>query len=229
MKIPIVTYATVSQRINTIGIFAFLGASAIGMLILFAVGVPIAEAVRDFAGGGTGRFLALAVSIPFVCLPLYFPIIAIRLIDRRIGIRCPQCNVSLTMASFSEKILITRKCANCQSVVLTSDDYRLAPEPFRPWVAVPLLIVLGILIVGLIAAELNSPFSPGKSTAFWSETAIQLFAFFALAQGYAIILKIMKRHHADCVFYNLPIGTCLAIDTNTVFSFLLNIDISLRY
>jgi hypothetical protein len=193
MKVPIATYAAVSRRINTIGIFFFLGTSAIGMLILLAIGVPFAEAIMDFAGGGIGKLLAMAVSIPFVCLPLYLPIIAIRLIDRRIGIRCPQCNVSLTMTSLSEKILITRQCSNCQSVVLTSEDYRLAPEPFRPWVTVPLLIVLGILIVVLIVTDLSSPFSLGKSTTFWSETAIQLFTLLAIAQGYAMILKIMKR------------------------------------
>lgn len=193
MKVPIATYADVSRRINTIGIFLFLGTSAIGMLILLTIGVPFAVAVRDFAGGGIGKLLAIAISIPFFCLPLYLPIIAIRLIDRRIGIRCPQCNVSLTLKSLPEKMLLTRKCSNCLSVVLTNEDFQLAPQPSRPWVIVPLLIVLAILVVCLVAADLSSPFSLFKSTTFWSETGIQLLAFLAIAQGYAMFMKLMKR------------------------------------
>ncbi len=193
MKVPIATYADVSRRINTIGVFLFLGTSSIGMLILLAVGVPFAEAVQDFTGGGTGKMLAMAISIPFVCLPLYLPIIAIRLIDRRIGIRCPLCNVSLTLKSLPEKILLTRKCPKCHSVVLTNEAFQPAPHPSRLWVIVPLLIVLAILIVCLVAADLNSPFSLFKSTTFWSETAIQLFTFLAIAQAYAMIMKALKR------------------------------------
>ena len=193
MKVPIATYADVSRRINTIGIFIFLGTHAIGMLILLAIGLTCAVAVRDFAGGGIGKLLAISISIPFVCLPLYLAIIAIRFVDRRIGIRCPECNMSLTLKSLPEKILLTRKCSNCLSVVLTNDDYQLAPESSRPWVIFPLLTVLAILVVCLVATELGSPLSLFKSTAFWSETGIQLFAFLVIAQGYAIFMKVMKR------------------------------------
>ncbi|MCX7386385.1 MAG: hypothetical protein NTX48_06930 [Planctomycetales bacterium] len=193
MKVPISTYADVSRRINTIGISIFLGTSAIGMLILIAIGVPCTVAVRDFAGGGIGKLLAMAISIPFVCLPLYLPIIAIRFIDRRIGIRCPECNVSLTLKSLPEKMLLTRKCSNCLSVVLTNDDYQLAPQPSRPWVIFPLFTVLAILVVCFVAAEFSSPLSLFKSTAFWSETGVQLFAFLVIAQGYAMLMKVMRR------------------------------------
>ena len=57
----------------------------------------------------------------------------------------------------------------------------------------PLLIVLAVLIVCLVSAELHSPFSLFKSTTFWSETAIQLFTFLAIAQTYAMIMKALKR------------------------------------
>lgn len=193
MKIPIATYADVSRRIDTIGLFVCLGTMTIGMLILVLVAVPFADAVRDFAGGNVGVMLAMAISIPFLCLPLYLPIIVIRIIDRRVGIRCPNCNVSLTMGSLSEKILITRKCSNCLSVVLTNEDYSLAPQPYRPWVIVPLLVILLLLIVCFVARDLSSPDSILSRRTHWIENGIYLLAFLAIAKVHTMILNVMKR------------------------------------
>lgn len=193
MKIPVATYADVSRRIDSIGTFVFLGTAAIGLLILVTVGVPFAEAVRDFIGGSTGQLLAMVISIPLVCLPLYLPLIAIQLIDRRIGIRCPGCNVSLTLRCLREKILITRKCSSCHSVVLTDDDFSDAVQPSRPWGVGPLLVVLLVLIICFVDADLSSPSSLMKRTKFWSETAIELLLFFAIAQGYSMVMKVKRR------------------------------------
>ncbi len=193
MKIPIVTYAEVSRRMETIGIGVFLAGAAFGMLICVLGCLPIATAVRDFVGGNLGLTLAIAISIPFLLLPLFLPMIAIRIIDRRCGIRCPNCNVSLTMRSLPEKILITRRCSQCQTVVLTDDPYTLAPEAFRPRVIVPLLMLLTLLIAWWVASEVSSPSSHLKTRTFWSEGATHVFAILAIAKMYSMIMKVMKR------------------------------------
>ena len=193
MKIPIVTYADASRRMETTAPFVFLGAASVGTLICVLVGLPIATGVSNFIGGNFGSLLAIATVIPFLLLPLYLPMIAIRIYDRRVGIRCPNCNVSLTMRSMPEKVLITRKCSKCKSVVLTNEAYSLAPQASRPWVIVSLLILLTLLVGCFVASEVSSPSSPLKTRTFWSEYAIQMFAFIAIAKAYSMIMKVMKR------------------------------------
>jgi hypothetical protein len=194
MKIPIATYADVSRRIGTIGSFVFLGAAAVGLLILGFVGLPLATGVKNLAGGNVGSLLAMAVGIPFVLLPVYLPMLALQVIDRKIGIRCPHCNVSLTMRCLPDKILITRKCSQCQSVVLSDEDYSLSPQTSRPWVIIPLSILLMLLIVSAIAM---GTIAPSKyvlnDQASWVEFGIELSAFFAIAKIYSIIMRVMKR------------------------------------
>lgn len=195
MKVPITTYADVSRRIHTIGTFAILGNFAVGMLILVLVALPFTEAVRDFAGGKIGQVLAIAIPILFLCLLMYLPIIAIRIIDRRIGIRCPNCNVSLTSRSLPEKILITRKCSNCLSVVLSDEDFSLPKQRSRPWVIVPLLILLILLIAFAVALGIIAPSNKYglNDQASWVEFGIELSACLAVATIYSIIMRVMKR------------------------------------
>ncbi len=194
-KIPIATYANVSRRIGTIGPFVFLGTAAVGLLIMGLVGLPLGTGVKNLAGGNVGTVLAMAVGIPFVLLPIYLPMIALRIIDRKIGIRCPHCNVSLTMRCLPDKVLITRKCSHCQSVVLSDEDYSLSKQRSRPWVIVPLLILLILLIAFAVALGIIAPSNNYglNDQASWVEFGLELSAFFAIAKIYSIIMRVMNR------------------------------------
>jgi len=195
MKIPIATYADVSRRIGTIGSFVFLGAAAVGLLILGFVGLPLATGVKNLAGGNVGSLLAMTAGVPFLLLPVYLPMLALQVIDCKIAIRCPHCNVSLTMRCLPDKILITRKCSQCQSVVLSDEDYCLSPETSRPWVIVPRLILLILLIAFAVALGIIAPSNKYglNDQASWVEFGIELSAFLAVATIYSIIMRVMKR------------------------------------
>lgn len=129
----------------------FPGFAAVGMGLAAVVGLPIAITMRDFVGGDLGMGLAIVSMVPFMVLPILLPTAAMVLIDRRIGIRCPNCSVSLTLRCMHEKVLITRKCSHCKSTVLLDDEYEPSQRKSRPWL-IAILLVLGFLGIAVAIA-----------------------------------------------------------------------------
>ena len=194
MNIPRATYAGASRRLMRLTPLVFPGFAAIGMFVTFFIGLPIAMTVRDFVGGNVGIMLAIASSIPFVVLPLLLPMAVMVQIDRRIGIRCPNCNVSLTMRCLHEKVLITRRCSHCKSTVLLDDEYVTGPHKSRPWLIAFLLIllVLGIVVavaLHMIAPPSNRPNAQGE----FIELGVMLTVLVAIGSIQSIVSRIMKR------------------------------------
>ncbi len=194
MNIPRTTYADSARRVMRFTPLVFPGFAAVGMLGIFFVGLPITMTVRNYVGGNVGIMLAIVSSIPFVVLPLLLPMAVMLRIDRRFGIRCPNCNVSLTMRCLHEKVLITRKCSHCKSTVLLDDEYVSVSPKSRPWVIALLLILLVLGIVIAIALHMIAPKNNLANTqGELIEFGILLIVVLAIGWIHFIVNKIMKR------------------------------------
>jgi hypothetical protein len=157
MQILRSTYADAANRLMLWTPLVFPGFAALGLVVAVFVGLPVAIILRDFVGGSLGMGLCIATLVPFIVLPLLLPTAAMVLIDRRIGIRCPNCKVSLTMRCMHQKVLITRKCSHCKSVVLLDDDDESTPAKSQPWL-IAILVAIGAL--GIVAMSLLPIFFP---------------------------------------------------------------------
>lgn len=178
MNIPCDKYRDADRRLTMFSIVVFPVMGAFGVAVTLTVGLPIGHAVRDLIGGDLGKLAGIALVFPFgLVLTLLLPLGIMILIDRRIGIRCPNCNVSLTSKCWSEKVLITRKCCHCNSVVLSRENHGPSRSKENLWRVVP----LSIIFVGCIAALIVQEVKSGKSTlsqqdwidfAFWIVAAL---------------------------------------------------------
>jgi len=188
------TYAAAASRLMLLTPLVFPGFAGIGMVVAAFIGLPIAMTMRDLVGGDLGMGLAIVSMIPFVVLPILLPTAAMVLIDRRIGIRCPNCNVSLTMRCMHEKVLITRKCSHCKSTVLLDDEWKSTPGKSRPWLIATLLVLgfLGIVVaiaLPMIAPNVRRAYSKTELAEFG--TFLGVFLLFGLIQ--AGINRILRR------------------------------------
>jgi hypothetical protein len=174
VNIPRSTYAAAANRLMLLTPLVFPGFAAVGMILAAVVGLPIAMMMRDLVSGDIGMALGIVSMIPFFVLPILLPTAAMVLIDRRIGIRCPNCSVSLTMRCMHEKVLITRKCSHCKATVLLDDEWKSTPGKSRPWL-IAILVVLGFL--GIVVAIALPMIAPNARRAY-SKTELAEFGTF---------------------------------------------------
>jgi len=153
MLIPPGKYAEASRRFVLAGCFVIITMAGIGACIALYVGWPVADVVRNQVGGSFGSILAILSFIPFLVLPFLLPIPVLNLLDRRLGIPCPNCNVSLNSRCFSEQVLITRKCPHCGARVLSREEYNPPRPKQNPWRIIPLTIIFAVVIAMLIKQE----------------------------------------------------------------------------
>lgn len=174
--------------------FVFPGFAAVGMVVAVVIGLPIAMILRDLVGGDLGMALGIVSILPFIVLPIILPTAAMMLIDRRIGIRCPNCNVSLTMRCMHERVLITRKCSHCKATVLLDDEFVTTPRKSRRWL-IAILLVIGVL--GIVVAVVLPIVAPKPSTthskAELVELSVLLGVVFLIALTQTAITNFLKR------------------------------------
>jgi hypothetical protein len=193
MYIPRSTYRDASRRLTRLAPLIFLGFGAIGMCGLF-VAFPLANFLRDHVGGNLGMLLCILSAAPFAVLPILLPVGVMTLIDRRIGIRCPNCGLSLTMRCMHEKVLITRKCSNCKSTVLLDDEIPATLSTTRPWL-IAILVILGVL--GIAIAVVLHMIAPTAALADANDQMIQsgILVMVLLGVGWihSLVIKVLKH------------------------------------
>lgn len=117
-----------AKRLHFIGscIFVLVGGlvGGLGSYLLGLPGGPV-ERIRQFLLPhihpdwiGVVEILLL---FPMMVLPLLVPVAILTLVDRKIGIPCPQCGKSLTLRCRHEEVLMTRKCGLCGGQALAED------------------------------------------------------------------------------------------------------------
>jgi hypothetical protein len=192
--IPRATYANAASRLMLFTPLVFPSFAAVGMVVAAFIGLPIAIAIRDLAGGDLGMALAIAAILPFGVLPILLPVAAMLFIDRRIGIRCPNCNVSLTMRCLHEQVLITRRCSHCKATVLLDDEYQSNQRKSRPWLIAVLLVigVLGIVVAIALPIVAPRPVSANPQAGF-AEWGVFVGLLLGIALIQAAINRVLKR------------------------------------
>jgi len=194
MNISRATYNDAARRVSRLMPLVFPGFCAVGLLGMFFVGLPVAAAVRDLVGGNIGMALAIASAAPFALLPVLLPLAVMVALDRRIGIRCPNCRVSLTVRGMPEKVLMTRRCSHCNATVLLDDEFEIASPRTRPWVIVALVVVglLGIAVA--IALHVIAPANNRVSVRDeLIASGVLLVAVLAVCWTQSVVMRIMKR------------------------------------
>ncbi len=157
MKIPRTRLIEASCRLTHLSVLVFPGLAGLATFAMFYIGLPVILAVRDQVDGQLGMMLSIALLLPVISSPLLLPLVAIYLIDRRIGIRCPNCNVSLTLRCNLDKVLVTGKCSRCNCAVLLDEDIEEPTVKPRSSLIIPLIMMGAILLCILVILAMRSP------------------------------------------------------------------------
>jgi hypothetical protein len=158
MLIPPDKYAEAARRSSSVHFMVILVTllimAAMGPCIVVYVARPLGDSLRNAVAGNLGEILAIISFLPLllvvVALPLRLASVVMEFIDRRIGIRCPNCEISLTSQCSSEKVLITRTCCHCNATVLSSEEYTPSRPKENLWRVIPLTIIFAACIAMLI-------------------------------------------------------------------------------
>lgn len=118
-------YRNKAKRLQLIGslIFVFLG-GGLTVAITLLVGQPgglasaLQERLRDRVHPDLIGVVGILPLLPLLVAPLVIAVIIVALVDRRIGLKCPECGKSLTMRCKYHEVLKTKRCGLCGTVVL---------------------------------------------------------------------------------------------------------------
>ncbi len=157
MKISRTRLIEASRRLTYLSVLVFPGIAGLAAFAMFYFGLPAVNLVRDNVGGYSGMMFSIALLLPVICSPLLLPLFAIYLIDRRIGIRCPNCNVSLTLRCNLNKVLVTGKCSRCNCAVLLDEEIEEPTVKPRSSLIIPLIMMGAILLCILVILAMRSP------------------------------------------------------------------------
>lgn len=194
MNISRATYDHAARRVGGLAILVFPLFGAVGCLVMFFVGFPAVAAVRALVGGNVGMALAIASVAPFVLLPLLLPMAAMVTIDRRVGIRCPNCRVSLTIRCLPEKVLITRRCSHCNATVLLDDEFESRSPNTNPWIIVALVAFGAVGIAVAITLHMVAPADNRMDVRDEVvESGALLVAVLAIWWVQSVVMRTMKR------------------------------------